>query len=55
MSLLIGRMDSCETKKLAFSLSRFLGLVRDGQNVLTIYTSKAGVTKKAFKSNIVLY
>jgi hypothetical protein len=48
-------MDSCEAKKLAFSLSRFLGLVRDGQNVLTMYTSKAGVIKKAFKSDTVLY
>jgi hypothetical protein len=47
MSLLIGRIDDCETKKFAFSLSRFLGLVRDGQNVLTIYTSNVGVVKKA--------
>jgi hypothetical protein len=41
--------------RLRSSLSRFLGLARDGQNVLTIYTSNAGVVKKAFKSDIVLY
>jgi hypothetical protein len=52
---LIGRMDGCETKKLAFSLFRFLGLVRDGQKVLTIYASKAGVIRKASESDIVLY